>query len=177
MKVDWDKEELIRLYWTENNSLREIAGLKGVSRERVNQVMKRFDISRRDKSARQQNRHQALRFKSLSDYLTSGKDNTTTIHKYLPANITCSECRSREHLHIHHIKYPAQEKNDIQILCHSCHKIKHIKGIAYLQQIDIYNAYIFGVSAEHLAKQYNCSLSNITKVIYKIKHGLAALKR
>ena len=170
-KADWDKEELTRLYWTENKTLQQIGDLYGVARERVKQVMERYSIPRRRLWARQQRRPHTPHFKSLSDYLARGKDNRITIHRFLPKNIACAECGSKKHLHIHHKIYPAREEKDIQILCSSCHHIKHKLGITYVQQIDIYNAYVSGIPTNQLSKQYNCSRDNIYKIISKIKKG------
>ena len=176
MKVNWNKEELTRLYWTENKSLQQIGDLFGVTRERVNQIMERYSIPRRNYTERQRSRPHKPRFKSLNDYLLNGKGYTRRIHKFLPENIICAECQSKEHIHIHHIRYPAKEVNDIQILCHSCHSIKHRKGITYIQQIDIYIAYISGIPVKQLSEQYHCSRSAIHKIIAKIKNGWTAQK-
>lgn len=171
MKIAWDKEELIRLYFTEDKSLQQIGDLFGVTRERVKQVMERYSIPRKKSWARQQHRPHTPHFKSLSDYLARGKDNRDTMHKFLPENIACAECGSSIHPHIHHINYPARAENDIQILCSSCHHIKHNQGINYVQQIDIYSSYVSGVPTNQLSKQYNCSRDTIYKIISKIKHG------
>ncbi len=171
LKTDWNKEELTRLYWEENKSLQQIGNLFGVTRERVKQVMARLNIPRRKRWACQKPQAHTPHFTSLADYLARGKDNRGTLHRFLPENISCSECKNRIHLHIHHIKYPAREEKDIQILCSSCHQIKHKLGINYIQQIDIYNSHISGVSANELSKQYNCSRITIYKIIAKIKNG------
>jgi hypothetical protein len=42
----WSKEELTKLYVTDGMTLEEIGELKGVSRERVRQVMEGFGIKR-----------------------------------------------------------------------------------------------------------------------------------
>ena len=177
--MKWDKEELERLYWTDGKSLQEIGVLFGVTRERVNQIMKRFLIPRRDLASRQKNRpHQSNpHFKGLADYLERGKDYTETMRKYLPANISCGECGSRVNIEVHHIKYPAYARNDIQILCKSCHCTKHRKGIGYVQQIDIYNAFSSGISVKQLCDKYHITPRLVYKITAKIKNGYSSLIR
>lgn len=170
-KADWNKEELNRLYWAEDKSLQQIGDLFGVTRERIKQVMERFSIPRKKGWAHQKHRPHRIPFKNLEDYLARGKDNTETMRKFLPANIACAECGRKIHLHIHHINYPARVENDIQILCKSCHFIKHRLGINYVQQIDIYKSYVSGVSTLQLSQQYHCSRPLIYKIISKIKNG------
>ena len=167
----WDKEELTRLYWTDGKTLQQIANLFGCSRECIKQVMERHSIPRRDRWRSQEQRPHKLPFKNLSDYLARGKDCIPTMRKFLPNNLVCAECGSRKHIHVHHIKYPAREEKDIQILCKSCHFIKHRLNINYVQQIDIYNSYVSGVSTLQLSQQYHCSRITIYKIISKIKNG------
>ncbi|MBA7579045.1 hypothetical protein ES708_20911 [subsurface metagenome] len=170
-KADWDKEELTHLYWAEDKTLQQIGNLFGVTRERVKQVMERFSIPRKKTWARQQHRPHTPHFTSLSDYLARGKDSNITMRRFLPKNISCAECGSREHFHIHHINYPARFLSDIQILCPACHRLKHKYGLTYVQQIDIYKSYTSGVPTKQLSEQYHCSRINIYKIISKIKNG------
>lgn len=170
-KKDWDKEELTQLYWAEGKTLQEIGNLFSVTRERVKQVMERLSIPRRNSWASQDERPHTPPFQSLEDYLLRGKDHPSTMRRFLPSNLVCSECQSNRHIHIHHIKYPARELADIQILCKSCHFMKHRLGISYIQQIDIYNSYISGIPTNQLSQQYHCSRVNIYKIISKIKNG------
>lgn len=171
MRVVWNKEELNRLYWSEDKSLQQIGDLFGVTRERVRQVMERYSIPRKKRVASQEHRPHKLPFKNLYDYLARGKDNRDTLRKFMPKKMACSECGSRKHIKIHHINYPARALNDIQLLCSSCHQIKHRQGISYVQQIDIYMSYVSGIPTNQLSKQYHCSRANIYKIIAKIKTG------
>jgi len=176
-KTDWSKEELKCLYWDEGKTLQQIGDLFGVTRERIKQVMEQYSIPRRDKWASQDERPHTPPFQNLEDYLARGKDCIPTMRRFMPANLVCSECGSKKHIHIHHIQYPARALEDIQILCNSCHFIKHRSGINYIQQIDIYNAYSSGVTTIKLSEQYNCSRILIYKIIAKIKNGYHSLKR
>jgi len=174
-KTDWSREELNRLYWVEGQSLQQIGDLYGVTKERIKQVMEQFLIPRRKKWGNHHRPH-PLRFKNLSDYLLHGNYNTPTIRKFLPKNLACSECGSRRYLHMHHIIYPAKVWDDIQLLCASCHKMKHIGRMTLIKQIDLYNDYCSGICGRTLAIKYDISKASVYNVIKKIKNGSHTLR-
>jgi len=176
-KTDWSKEELTQLYWTDGKTLQQIGDFFNCSRERIKQVMEQYSIPRRNRWASQEERPHTPHFTSLKDYLLRGKDSTATMRKFMPNNLACNECGNTKHINIHHIVYPARGEKDIQILCTSCHFIKHRTGISYIQQIDIYNAYSSGVTTIALTEEYHCSPSLIYKIVAKIKNGCPTLKR
>jgi DNA-binding CsgD family transcriptional regulator len=173
-KKDWSKDELIQLYTIEGKTLQQIGDLYGVTRERVKQVMERYSIPRRDRFSCQKDAPHRLPFKNLSDYLARGKDHRQTMRKFLPEILLCAECQSDKNIHIHHIIYPARGLKDIQLLCKSCHFIKHRNGISYIHQIDIYNSYVSGVTTMQLSEEYDCARVTIYKIIAKIKKKFAA---
>jgi len=170
-KPDWNKEELDHLYWDEGMTLQKIGDLFGVTRERVRQKMRFFSIPSRERRACQFEHPHRRPYANLEDYLARGADRSSVIHRFLPTNIACSECGSKKHIHVHHVIYLARELKDIQILCKSCHFMKHRTGISYIQQIDIYNAYSSGITTLHLSEKYRCSRINIYKIITKIRNS------
>lgn len=174
----WNAEELRHLYYDRNMTLRDIAPIYSVSFERIRQVMKELSIP--TIKHRQHKPHKPLtpRFKGLADYLARGKDHRPTMHHYLPEEARqCSECGSDRFILIHHIIYPATSLEDIQILCRSCHKIKHNGKMPYLRQLDLYNDYLNGLRSRTLRHKYGISRALVDRIVHKIKHGLTALKR
>lgn len=170
----WKKAELAQLYNSGEKSLRDIAEIYNVSYERIRQVMEEFNIARNRK---RKHKYSFFRYKSLEDYLANhqqcGKWDTCqyTIKKYLPSNIFCSECGTTKSLIVHHIQYPARRIEDIQILCRSCHRIKHINGMTLAKQIELYDAYNSGVKRRKLTQRYNVSYSTVDKILHKIKNN------
>jgi len=173
MVTNWNKEQLIQLYYHDNKTLQEIGNLFGVSRERVRQIMERFSIQRYKKgkySTRKYGKQKHPHFKNLEDYLLRGRDNRGTLNQYL-TKTCCSECGGTQHLCLHHINYPARNINDIQILCKSCHKIKHANNMTFLKQIDLTIAHNNGTKRKELAKTFNISISTVDKILHKMERG------
>ena len=176
---NWDKRELNQLYNVEGKTLQEIGDMRGVSRERVRQVMEKFGLTRgsnRSEKARMTNWH---RYKTLEAYLENPgerQDIATHTLRRLIKGLRCSECGKVRNINIHHIVYPATQVSDIQILCASCHHAKHRKGITYLKQIDIYNQYKRGKAVRVLAEKYKVSECLIYKILSKIRNGNSSLR-
>jgi len=172
-KQDLTQEKLFILYHEECKTLQDIGNIYGITRERVRQLMRRFDIKSR-------NHHKMLQhpydqgYKDLEDYFNNLDKRQKDVNKTLCSLIEktrCSECGGRDNLDIHHINYPALSMEDIQILCRSCHNIKHKKNITYKKQILLYNLYIKGVHYKELMKFYGISQAMVYKIIRKIKKG------
>jgi len=163
----WDGDELSRLYHDESKTLQEIGDIFSVTRERIRQVMTDFNIPRGKK--RKLNKPYKSYFRNLSDYLARGKDDRGTMRKLLPDNLSCGECGNKNHLNIHHIKYPAQSLDDIQILCSSCHITKHRSGLSFTQQMELFMEFKSGTPKNKLRQQYKISGWIIDKIIRKFQ--------
>ena len=166
MKHKWNAKELKYQYFDSGKTLQEIADNFGVSRERVRQVMADLGLPRRQRH--EQHLEYKSHFKNLSDYLARGKQNQATLIRLIP-KIKCSECQSTKNLHIHHLKYPAKTEDDIQILCSSCHQIKHKNGMSYIKQIDLFHAYKTGIRKSALIKQYKITWATLDRIIKKFE--------
>lgn len=177
MKVKyWDKEELTELYYTQGKTLEEIGIEKGVTRERVRQCMEHYNIPRRPKKGGSRKSHPY--FRSLEDYLSRSKGSSSGYIKiFFPDNLYCSECGSSKHIHIHHIIYPAKAINDLQILCSSCHKLKHNNKMTLIRQHDLFNDYKTGnYTYKSLALKYNIHLSLVSVIIRKLRNNWHTLR-
>jgi|TARA_Y100000310_G_C20549522_1_gene747314 hypothetical protein len=185
MKRIWDKTELERVYLSEKKTLREIGVVYGVTHEAIRLRLQYFNIKLRNRGLEKGSKiKRPQRWNSLERYLQERITNTKydvlgVIPKYLlPDKSTCSDChRQAPHIQFHHIKYPARKIDDFIILCASCHKTRHIKGITWDKQCDIYKRYLSGVSTRKLALEYNISLSMVYKIIAKIRNNTFSLKR
>jgi len=179
------RESLYRLYHIDHKTLQEIGDLYDVTRESIRQVFNKLDILTIKKRLETFGTHRkswnVLRYKTLTDYLnsTSAKNgfNTQQLKKYFSElELHCSECGSNQNIHFHHIVYPAQSLQDIQILCASCHRIKHHNKFSLVQQIDLYNEYLDGASGVALAIKYSISQALAYKIIHKLKNGWHTLR-
>lgn len=171
MRKRWNRQKLNNLYNIQGKTLQQIGDIFNVSRERVRQVMNQFNISR----TRHRHHLVPVRYKELNDYLANpnkhraGED-YLILRRLLP-NLACSECGSKKNIHFHHINYPATSQEDIQILCASCHKIKHMKGMTLTKQIDLYIKYRSGIPVPALANEYNISKPCVYMLIKKIRNS------
>ncbi len=183
MKRTWDAEEIRHLYYDQDKTLRDIAPIYGVSFERIRQVMKELGIP--TNPSRHRNMPSKPQFTNLLDYLqhrkrTQIKDplNPKIFFRLLPVEAQhCSECGSDRSILPHHIVYPATSLDDIQILCKSCHKIKHNGKMPYYKQLELYDDYLNGLKGKVMAKKFDISRATVAQIIYKLKHGLPVLKR
>lgn len=183
----WDKLELEKLYHRDKLTLQEIGDKFGVTRSRVQQVMHRLKIERREqRGASHKNRlGRQTRYLTLNDYLKSTINNNNrqnfasrTVKKYLPENVQCGECKNSilaRKAHIHHIIYPALSVNDIQVLCPGCHALKHKGKMTYSNQLSAYTEYKSGKTLDYLMGKYKVSYSTMTLVIRKIEAGCLSL--
>lgn len=167
----WDKNKLYQLYIVEGKTLQEIGDAFGVTRERVRQKMESFGIERGYHKSPKWFRKRA--YQSLEEYLENAQnrngDNSYILRRFISAGV-CSECgRTDAKFHLHHIIYPISSINDIQILCPSCHAIKHRNGVTYASQIDLYNLYLMGIATKELAKKYKIKRITVYKIIEKIR--------
>ncbi len=166
----WNAEGLRHLYHDKKMTLREIAPIYSVSCEAIRLVMKRLNVPT---DRHRKPKPSGPRFSGLSDYLARGKDCRATMRRYLPKEARqCAECGSTRFIILHHIVYPAKSLEDIQILCRSCHKMKHDGKMSYLKQLDLYIDYKSGLKHKALMLKYDISHDTIDKVIHKIKNGL-----
>ncbi len=184
----WDRDELEKLYYKDKLTLQEIGDKFGITRSRVQQVMRRLKIERRrQRGATHKNSlGRQTRYLTLNDYLKSTIRNSSrhnfasrTVKKYLPEIIPCSECKKliQSHkAHIHHIVYPAVSIDDIQVLCPTCHALKHKGKMTYASQVSVYMEYSSGRPLEYLVSKYNVSYNTIINVIKKIETGCSSLR-
>ena len=152
-RLDWNKEILTRLYWEDGKTLEDIGTIYGVTHQRIAEVMDKFEIPRsRNRTKKSSIVPMELKYKNVDELLKNYPYNRNNgyiaeiILKILPV-VYCAECRidvsklpkiKHRRFHVHHIIYPATSMKDIQILCASCHIIKHRKGITLEKQLDIY---------------------------------------
>jgi len=160
-----DRKMLAKLYYEEGKTLQEIGDMFGVTRERVRQVMEKYHLPRYARRRR-------LKWKSLDEYFDyvkkTGKESKPTLAKFLlPFKKQCEECGSTKNLHIHHIKYPATSLDDVQILCASCHLVKHKKGNGVKIQLEMCNRYTKGENGIELAKEYGITPGTVYRILKK----------
>ena len=165
MKIS--KDELIALYYQEEKTLQEIGNLRGISRERVRQIMEKFYLPRNKKRAGK------VKFQTIEQYLqyikeSGRKEYRGTLVKLVVSDQSfCKECGATANLHVHHLRYPAQSKEDLEILCCSCHCVKHRKGNGVQIQLEICKKYLQGKTGLQLAKEYNISSGPIYNILHK----------
>jgi len=176
--INWDSDLLQNQYKT--MTLQDIGDYYGVTRERIRQVMEEFGL-RRNKH-RQHTRLPPPRYNNLKEYLERHRvksrwDSLPLATRFLPKDAICSECGSSVSITFHHIVYPAMSEDDVQILCRSCHKIKHNGKMNYIKQISLYNDFNLGLSYRELQVKYNICLALVHKILYKVRNGNGTLKR
>lgn len=164
------RKELVERYYNQQKTMQSIGEEYGVCRERVRQWMERENLPRVKKG--RSHKSPAPKYKSLEEYFAmvkeTGKESKHILIKFInPLRSNCEECNSTTNLHIHHKKYPATSLKDIQILCCSCHFCKHRKGNGHKIQLEICNKYIKGLSAPHLAEEYNMTKGMIYHILRK----------
>ena len=174
----WDRDELARLYNVEGKTLQEIGDLYGVTRECVRQVMDKLSLPRNTQRCGH-NGGQTQVYKSFQDYLDGAPlrkaDSRILLRFY--NKLFCAECGKSKRLQLHHINYPVMKEDDVQILCKSCHKIKHEGKMPYWKQLDLCHKYEAGQSVKTLVEEYDICDASVYKIIHKIRNGLSAQKR
>lgn len=173
-KKNWDRQEVEKLY--ETHSIEEIGEIYGYSKAGMHKVMIRLEIPMSTRHLGRGKKGPEPFFKTIDDYLANKKkkskrDSLRQVAKRFLDLAHCSECGSTQNVEIHHINYPATFITDIQILCNSCHKIKHKKGITYEKQLLIHNQHKNGARTTELAKQFGVHRSMIYFIIRKIETG------
>ena len=151
-------DNIYSLYYERGETLEQIGKLYGVTKERIRQVMKERKMPRiRNRAETFGHKPYKPRFSSLEDYVKEvNKLSNQIIRKYINLNtLRCSECGSKANVVLHHIKYPAENLEDLQPLCRVCHKLKHTKGMTLTKQYDLYSFYKKGLSYTELAAKYN----------------------
>lgn len=169
------KKTLMQLYYEEEKTMQDIGDIHNITRERVRQLMEKFGLPR----IRGRFKHpHGLYYKDIESYFNTRrkrKGDTAVLRRFLD-KISCSECGSTKFLDIHHINYPAKALNDIQVLCRSCHKLKHNKGMTYEKQLLLYNLHNGGITHKQLASEFGISKVLVGKIIHKIKNGYHTLR-
>lgn len=170
----WQASVLDKLYNNEGKTLSEIGYIYGVTRERIRQVMARLEIPYRRKLTSKQ----PLHFSNLDDYLENhkGQESNETLRRYMLLD-NCCLCGGSRNLFVHHKHYPARGKNDIAVLCASCHKIEHTGRIKKIERYEIYEKYLNGQTAKSLALDYNVKPVTIRKILVVVRLGLPVMKR
>jgi len=131
----WDTDTLSRLYYTEGKTLADIGEIYHVSRERVRQVMERAGLKRIRNRPRQH--PSPLKFTSIEQYISNSTNRKQDCYKTLIRffdKTSCSQCGSKCNLRTHCKHHPIRSKDDIEVLCASCHHIIHRKGISRTQR-------------------------------------------
>ena len=175
VKIDTDTLRL--LYNERGMTLQQIGDMLGVTRTRVGQIM-----SKRGLVVSKRRRHiypQKVKYATIEEYLVRNdgtKDATKWFRKLIPVTLCCY-CGSDRSLDIHHLVYPARKPCDIVVVCRSCHRAIHNKGMTYEKQIAVYSNYLKGGSVARMAEQYAVSEGLIYKLIKKLKTGSTVLKR
>jgi len=165
------KLQLFELYYEKQMTLQQIGDRFGVTRERIRQIMDRLIMPRYTSYGG--SRHRKSKFKTISEYFKHvknvGKDNYVTLAKFIsPLKKRCKYCNSTKRLHTHHLKYPAESLDDIEMLCCSCHLAEH-RGIRFDNQTEIGDEYLQGKNGVELANQYNVSNGTIYHILRKRK--------
>jgi len=169
----WDADTLYDLYYTQGKTLADIGEIYHVTRERVRQVMEKAGLKRiSSRSQRHPNPWNTC--KSMEEYIGNGSrrkaDKNNTLCKFFDKT-TCSICGSKRNLHLHHRHYPIREEGDIEILCASCHFIKHRRGITHGERFEIYSKYTSGKTAKNLAEEYNIALVTVHRILQLVRQG------
>jgi len=178
---DWSKVDLRAMYEQQGMSLTQMADTVGCSNTAVLDAMKKAGIPRKRKGRPRKPYEPRAEFATLTKYLAShrveGKydDVASSVRRFLPKDIRCSECGATTHLHVHHITYPARQILDIQILCASCHMIKHRAGMTLTRQIDLVCDRTRGMTLQNLAERYELSISNVSHILEKF--GLTRIRK
>ena len=175
MKNKWNRDELARLYNVEGKTLQEIGDMYGVTREYIRQVMAKLDLPRNTRRSGHNAGHPYKSFREYLDGMPLRKADSITLHHFYN-KLFCAECGGQKRLPLHHINYPVMKEGDIQILCKSCHTIKHRGKVPYWKQLDLCRKYEAGQSVATLMKEYGISCSAVYKIIHKIRNGLQAQK-
>lgn len=162
------KLQLFELYYEKQMTLQQIGDEFGVTRERIRQIMDRLAMPRYKRVGG----GSKSKFKTIDEYFKHvknvGKDNYVTLLKFIsPLKKRCKYCNSTKNLHTHHLKYPAESLDDIEILCCSCHLTEHKNGIGLNTQTEIGNEYLRGKNGVELANEYNVSNGTIYHILRK----------
>lgn len=174
-KAKLDKSRLMELYYNQGLTLQDIGDANNITRERVRQLMARHDLPR---MRRKQRHPPPPKYTTLEDYFadyTQRSKDTPALTRLLDYS-ACAECGGQKFLEMHHIRYPASSKNDIQILCRSCHRIKHNKNMTYERQLLLFLNYQNGVTRKELMVQFDISKALVHKIIHKIRNGYRTLR-
>ena len=192
---NWNKDVLSKLYWEDGKTLQELGEIYGVTRERVRQVMKGFNIP---------TSHTRPHKNTLPPLIDRLKEKYSTLDEFFKENIfstgnkdvsdfilfmsgaKCVECGVTEKelpknknrvLHIHHLSYPAKSTKDIKILCGSCHSTLHSGGASYQTQLLIHRDFCDGVNYKDIAQKYEVSTQMVYKIAEKIQAGRTRTRR
>ena len=177
-KTNIDKAGLADLYYNQGKTLQDIGDIYGVTRERIRQLMSRYELPRLKRTHRHPN-PPIKQYQTLDEYFAGHKKRKTGDTKALRnllSIVECAECGSQKFLDVHHLRYPAMSIDDIEILCKSCHKLKHNKGMTYEKQLLLFLSYKEGASYTTLMAQFNISKPLVYLVIRKIKRGYRTLR-
>ncbi len=178
------REALDSLYNKDGKTLAEIGKIYGLSRERIRQLMREYEIPYLRPYRHSINKGYTdlnnIRYKTLTDYLAHQRrgDHAEILKQYYDENsLKCADCGTKDKLHFHHLCYPPIEPSDIVILCASCHSLRHRGKITRPQRYIIYEQFHNGVSQKELAKQYNVCTGTIAGIIHLVRHNLQTYKR
>ena len=183
-RLEWNKERLTELYWEDGKTLDDIGKIYGVTRERVRQIMSKFGIPRTN-NRKHSRRRLTNKYTNMDELLKNHPftSNNLSVAKailgLLPI-IRCADCGKdinslpkiqRRRINIHHIVYPATKAQDIQILCMSCHVIRHVNGISFKNRLELYQKFLNGVRNKELVKEYNIPSSSVCRIIKNIRES------
>jgi Mor family transcriptional regulator len=168
----WSRVELEALY-NQGYSLDQIGEKYKVTGERIRQVMEELNIIRRRGGTQLGCRHKNKQiYRTLDDYLAAhpvDHPDSKAVRQYLPDNICCADCGTKEELEIHHLTYPALSSGDILILCPSCHMSRHRK-MPFRSQISLWNDRVINqVGIKELAKKYGVGIYTVYLILRKFR--------
>jgi predicted DNA-binding protein YlxM (UPF0122 family) len=161
------KKELTDLYHNKNMTLREIADRFKFSHQYIQQEMEKLGIPR----IKRGNKNAGNPVNSLKEYFKNSNNRKSDSYRVLQrfTENKCCECGSKKNIHIHHIQEPATSIDDIKILCASCHRAEHQKGINITKQLKICDEYREHKDIKKIAKKYQIANSMAYQILRKHK--------
>jgi len=169
----WVKSELEKLYTEEGRTLEEIGEMFGVSKQRVHQVVRGYELHKPPRQHKPRKSLRLRKYNSLDEYFAHSsirkKDTSAVLRRLLleERGAKCEVCSTaQKRLHVHHYVYPASKREDVVVLCYACHFSKHGRNILDpLVKLELYTEYLKGVSALVLSRHYQISESSADRIV------------
>lgn len=168
----WREVDLYDLYFIQKKTLQEIANAHSVSRQYIQQRIKKLGIPKPERSVIEGTRKpsrtpQIEQCGSFDDFVGKYGDKPIARKVFLNSDI-CTRCgKETNRIERHHVAYPAKSKNDIELLCGSCHALQHKGKISFQDREIVLNKFLSGKTKRELAIEYKVSQDTITKLAEK----------